>query len=1703
MKMKFCKNKLPLILLSCILVFTSCAKKLADKYPDNYERDYFATSTFSDAVEIETEGASFFALKSEEDANMVFAQQEKPKYSVKVLNGKPEITHLFKDLKIEAPHGGFRTKVYFSLTESTLTAFMEIKNPDDFSESIQQTITTLNGISVAPIFEYTGLTYGNLEKDKNDYDEETKNIVFKPNDKARSSYVTFLGTADNRRKVGFDVLPTKEILRVKMINDRFWTVAKLKEFFLLPEDFEKVHLKNESFLTRIIDDKLYLFKERKKEDFTALENELLSNNDERFIQCRKIKKSAADNCVYQAILKHNITYVKAKLREENNQKFGQIDLEGGVSKQVSGLITYSLNNSLLEIKYDKELRLENQELYRIDSFNEKTFSAKELKEILGIVSKEITLNDNDLYRISIFDDALLVLKLSKTSELTTFERGAYLGNDPRYKKCHESEYIKNSTTKDSCVYKPVLKKNITYGKFKYEKVTGSNLPEIEFTQLANDTEATHIRLRKEIASVPFKYLPFEKFPDSVITHKKLDYDLDAEYVYVPMTHGTPRKVEGAAPFFQGTEKIVKIKFDVDGLEVYEPEPMVLSNNGKLMRTRMSANDMNNAPVLKIPGKYIDFTCAKDERDQCVGVTTVDTEKSWKDQSFFIPSLENLQVQELNSLDIFTVEDNPCIFKIDQKLSHYEIKPGVINIELEKTYKTSGDFRCIIDHYIADPEGLTALSQAAFKVKYHYSLVRLKDLESKNYEPIHYPITEHGEFGFFKNFVLKENDTNDIMRQEKVYFLNRWNPKKKEITYLLNDNFYKPENASFLKATEQGIAHINDVLKEAETGLQITLKNGTNTRVGDLNNNTIVLIDDPLSNGLLGYAPTVTNPRTGEILQGHVNMYPGNIRYMSRSVYESMVDLSYDEASEDQSLSSLIKDKLLVDQNQMVRNKSIGQKLKTPKASEFKLENIKPMTNSLIKQRVIAYQKTKYNKELTFDRPKADNFESWRKYDQDKTDFFSHHCAYSMEFLPGSKSINKIFKEIRERKSLWVNVTKKPRLRRWKELNAEERKWVADVIAPKIYLSTFIHEMGHNLGLRHNFIGSFDADNYYTQEEAEKLGLERAPEYSSVMDYSGEELNSLTVFGKYDKAALRYAYARKVELQSKTGETYIAAIDETLKKTMQKEGSSVKNYLFCTDENAGLSPLCNRFDEGSSFKDIANWRIKNYIQNYRYRNLRDDREEFKKYSMNYYAAARFNEFNEIRDIFHFIADFRPIEYLNFECTAEQRQQYPAPCAAFDDDKAVFKSVGSFFNTILKTPDHLCVLSFTKNNRAQKATIPFQDLFENLGKSDEDNITSCFDPRVKNELFSLAEERFEATQNVRIISEGGIPLNSIREQNERFKYSDDIGIRGSWVDRALAARFLFERSTEMPFKMKTIALVDYQKVADESFNIFEHILLRAPLKNPIPFKNSNGDLVSELYSIDPKALIDAEDLAGYFRRALLLPSEGDEYLVPIVAKNAHKGSQNPDVTNKDLIQSYTRLFEVRKGILETLGNNDKTTNTVEIDGTTYISNDANYFAYQMMSSIYLEGELTKLSKEKYSAVLKQRQTPFSELPENLPVELNDIEKTLLVRGEMEIATIKNLVAQGLDSKEKLEKIYGTKVAESIAPFVSIEDKKLDQIDLTARLLNHQLLDKDGKDEEIKMALSVDLKTYIEFGNKSLENKNKYYRYVIQNLPVEQRR
>ncbi len=114
--------------------------------------------------------------------------------------------------------------------------------------------------------------------------------------------------------------------------------------------------------------------------------------------------------------------------------------------------------------------------------------------------------------------------------------------------------------------------------------------------------------------------------------------------------------------------------------------------------------------------------------------------------------------------------------------------------------------------------------------------------------------------------------------------------------------------------------------------------------------------------------------------------------------------------------------------------------------------------------------------------------------------------------------------------------------------AIDQQAVRSMLRHPIFDAVTTHEVGHTLGLRHNFSGSFDsvnyAPNYWTlrddgnmrprawdpMTEAEINGRQREAQYSTVMDYGNNfVVTDANGIGHYDRAAIKMGYADLVEV----------------------------------------------------------------------------------------------------------------------------------------------------------------------------------------------------------------------------------------------------------------------------------------------------------------------------------------------------------------------------------------------------------------------------------------------------------------------------------------------------------------------------------------------------------------------------------------------
>lgn len=166
---------------------------------------------------------------------------------------------------------------------------------------------------------------------------------------------------------------------------------------------------------------------------------------------------------------------------------------------------------------------------------------------------------------------------------------------------------------------------------------------------------------------------------------------------------------------------------------------------------------------------------------------------------------------------------------------------------------------------------------------------------------------------------------------------------------------------------------------------------------------------------------------------------------------------------------------------------------------------------------------------------------------------------------------------------------------------------------RILLWVMLHELGHSLGMEHNFAGSIDRNNYLDDwyaidaanplPKSEDYGLDTAPtaqdlenyandtraardardsagialhQYTSVMDYMGLAERMTPKLGKYDAAVVSWSYGNQVELY--TGDPRTGTDDFTLDPTRQGR-TWVTHYD--GGETCQTNDQCPGFDQGGA------------------------------------------------------------------------------------------------------------------------------------------------------------------------------------------------------------------------------------------------------------------------------------------------------------------------------------------------------------------------------------------------------------------------------------------------------------------------------------------------------------------------------------------
>jgi hypothetical protein len=477
------------------------------------------------------------------------------------------------------------------------------------------------------------------------------------------------------------------------------------------------------------------------------------------------------------------------------------------------------------------------------------------------------------------------------------------------------------------------------------------------------------------------------------------------------------------------------------------------------------------------------------------------------------------------------------------------------------------------------------------------------------------------------------------------------PKRRALLKKIATEVIADWNVAFHKAFDgTPLARSGDYLE-----VQFAGDNGLEAHLGDLDKNIIWFVDRPMANGLLGVSQAGINPRSGMMGSDSLIVYNGNNAQeveRFKKYYKTLKTFRTGlEKYKKQTLADLNK--------KLDEEQKDGQKAAADQANAMAPGVGKDVAQKLVSQLIAAKSAPKITDRFT---PNFNlNAKSLRigKVQLDKSRLATEKTAIN---IPGNDQryyLDRIFKKavgLNAADSAGIeSLTAKEILASYaNKLTAQEKNLLSqkaslmdmqarlqkyfknnpgcairtgDVVGTGEYdkyletsfedsfiestKATLAHEMGHSMGLTHNFIGSYDKANFNFPGEQSNRN------YSSVMDYINDTLQHYAGLGPYDVYAIRAAYTGLLELRPEARDPKVLEQGnfkgeiiggrfvkiEDIKKSYAPTGWAnftggngkviVQQFKYCTDKDLQYEPTCRQFDIGTTPLEI----VKNYIQQY--------------------------------------------------------------------------------------------------------------------------------------------------------------------------------------------------------------------------------------------------------------------------------------------------------------------------------------------------------------------------------------------------------------------------------------------------------------------------------------------------------------------------
>lgn len=354
------------------------------------------------------------------------------------------------------------------------------------------------------------------------------------------------------------------------------------------------------------------------------------------------------------------------------------------------------------------------------------------------------------------------------------------------------------------------------------------------------------------------------------------------------------------------------------------------------------------------------------------------------------------------------------------------------------------------------------------------------------------------------------------------------------------------------------------------------KVGYTPREGDFRKNYLWLVNQNLENGLLGYGPTADDPLTSLSMSSQAHVYTAYMNVMANSIIQHLQYLNGEIDEEGIRANDAAVARAQAGRDKFIELSKLPSAMRNANLDASLQKNAKKTFNVEREARMKKLEKFNY---ANYDARLKKLTESGRLasgLDEDISNTMKKRMGgndVSRMAGLGVKDTDVLFTEFSAKNRAYKRELNRSLAEHGycyvgstadSIINDAEHTYYAKKYAGRsdydeirrelraeIHRSTSLHEMGHTMGLRHNFAGSFDTmnyfDNYWTQrtksdafkpgktnvstikdlysiwditKEQMEGGMNHSM-YSSIMDYYSDDKHGL---GKYDHAAITYAYS---------------------------------------------------------------------------------------------------------------------------------------------------------------------------------------------------------------------------------------------------------------------------------------------------------------------------------------------------------------------------------------------------------------------------------------------------------------------------------------------------------------------------------------------------------------------------------------------------